>query len=235
MPYRELQARTASIGATSFASILRTVWGLILLEYLETDKIVFRETQSWRGSDPALVDVVGPLVTVVPVPFQVQAQGALQDVLRQCSAFQEQSKEHYSVHPRTIRKFLNVSEEKALYPAIFNFLPFSGEQKDGDSCRFWEDMDFALGFHVEHAIALTALLSMDDVLTFELTVSIQAMDQVHLEILPQQFDALPEISVENPNERLSHLVNRMPRKRLSITPTADQGRINLAWTQSVTA
>lgn len=46
--HKELQARATRIGAASVASLLRVVWGCVLLEYLETDKIVLGETRSAR-------------------------------------------------------------------------------------------------------------------------------------------------------------------------------------------
>ena len=47
--HKDLQAQAISIGAASVASLLRVVWGCILLEYLETDKVVFGETWSARS------------------------------------------------------------------------------------------------------------------------------------------------------------------------------------------
>ena len=47
--YNDLQAQANSIGAASVASLLRVVWGCVLLEYLETDKVVFGETWSARS------------------------------------------------------------------------------------------------------------------------------------------------------------------------------------------
>ena len=47
--HKDLQAQATSIGAASVASLLRVVWGCVLLEYLETDKVVFGETWSARS------------------------------------------------------------------------------------------------------------------------------------------------------------------------------------------
>ena len=56
--HKDLQARATSIGATSVASVLRVVWGCILLDYLETDRVVFGETWSARSEYSRLSSLV---------------------------------------------------------------------------------------------------------------------------------------------------------------------------------
>lgn len=120
-PCRDLKARAISIGASSVASVLRVAFGCILLEYLETDNVVFAETWSARTEFLSLAEVVGPLITVLPVPFR--AQGSAREMLTRQSEFQRESRAHRSIHSRVIRKLLGRPETQVLYPAVFNFLP----------------------------------------------------------------------------------------------------------------
>ncbi|KAI4142728.1 MAG: hypothetical protein LQ341_003131, partial [Variospora aurantia] len=117
--YNNLRIKAAGISAASLAAVLRVVWGCILLEYLETDRVVFGETWSARSDVPGLSDTVAPLVSVLPVPFQ--AQPSWQEMLQRTSNFHQQSKDHRGVHPRSIRKILRRVDDEALYPAVFNF------------------------------------------------------------------------------------------------------------------
>lgn len=230
--YSDLRTRAASIGSVSLAAILRIVWGYILLEYLETDKIVFGETWSARGGASALSDVVGPLVFVIPIPFQ--ARGTLREMLLSHTDFQMQSKAHYGVHPRQLRKMLRRSEMEALYPAIFNFVPDAAEERHNDDLSLWQRIDDIVELSVEHAVALNAFVSKDNILQFELTGAKQWIDQEHLRILARQIDALLHSTLDDPDMYPTQLSNYIPLDLLSLTPTEKDTSVNFVWTQTPT-
>ena len=231
-PYGDLRARAANIGAVSLAAILRITWGCVLLEYLEADRIVFGETWSARTEASGLADIVGPLVSVIPVPFQTQ--GTLHEMLQYHTKFQRQSKAHYGVHPRKLRRMLKKPATGALYPAIFNFVPDAAEKSHGDGVVMWERMDDVVGLTVEHAIALNAFVSRDNTLRLELTTLKQRNDQEHLRILARQIDALLYSALDNPDTQFTQLSNHMPQDLLSLTPSSEVNSINPAWVQSPT-
>ncbi|KAL9032018.1 MAG: hypothetical protein Q9196_000031, partial [Gyalolechia fulgens] len=231
-PYSDLRARAARIGAVSLAAVLRVVWGSILLEYLETHKIVFGETWSVRSEASSLSEVVGPLVTVIPVPFQ--AQGTLREMLRCHADFQTQSKAHRGVHPRQIRKILRRSETGALYPAIFNFVPDAAEQKQVGDPPLWHRMEDIVELTVEHALALNIFVSRNNTLQFELTAARQRNDQEHLRILARQINAFLHAILDDPDLHFNQLSSRMTRDLLSLTPVEGDTRANHAWSQSPT-
>ena len=58
--HKDLQAQASSIGAASVASLLRIIWGCVLLEYLESDKVVFGETWSARSECQSHFPLYGP-------------------------------------------------------------------------------------------------------------------------------------------------------------------------------
>ncbi|KAL8944651.1 MAG: hypothetical protein Q9216_000348 [Gyalolechia sp. 2 TL-2023] len=230
--YSELRARTASIGAVSLAAVLRVVWGSILLAYLETNGIVFGETWSARGEASSLSEVVGPLVTVIPVPFQ--AQGTFREMLQFHADFQTRSKAHHSVHPRQIRKILRRSETGALYPAIFNFVPDTVEQRHDGNSPLWERLADTIEPHVEHAIALNVFISKNNTLQFELTAARKLSDQEHLGIVARQIDAFLYCVLENPDMHADQLSSRVARDLQSLTPVDGDAHANRAWTQPLT-
>ena len=233
MSYRELQALATVLGGTSIVSILRAVWGCILLEYLETDKVVFGETWSWRSESSMMVDMVGPLVTVLPVPFH--SSGTLREIVLRHWKFQRQSNAHHTVHPQVIRRILDRSEHSPMYPAIFNFILPSQDQVHDDPDCLWDRMNLDLGINMEHALAFTASLASDGAVDFEFRAKSDYMDQVHLEILAKQFDTLVDLSSRFPDKEITQLLHRLPPELLSITPTEDSTPINLALCQSPTA
>ncbi|KAI4159124.1 MAG: hypothetical protein L6R39_000423 [Caloplaca ligustica] len=230
--YNNLRARATSIGAASLAAVLRVIWGTILLQYLETDKVVFGETWSARGKAMELSEVVGPLILVTPVPFR--ALGSWRETIQNVTDFQQGARAHYGVHPRSIRKILNRSKDDDLYPAILNFVPDSTEQQQCNDCSLLTRIEDIVGLSVEHAIAFNISISNDGTLVFELSALAQHMDKDHLQIVAQQIDALLKFALDDPDRPLTHFCDRMPRDLLSITPIERTSIPNNSWNQSPT-
>lgn len=225
-PCRDLKARAISIGASSVASVLRVAFGCILLEYLETDNVVFAETWSARTEFLSLAEVVGPLITVLPVPFR--AQGSAREMLTRQSEFQRESRAHRSIHSRVIRKLLGRPETQVLYPAVFNFLPeliendLSGRRDPPP----WTKMDDFLGLTVEHPVAINFAETTTGFLRLELLASELVMDTAHLGLLAQQIDALFAIILEFPDMPLDQIVSHLPNSLLSISSGSISEAVN---------
>ncbi|KAL8650194.1 MAG: hypothetical protein Q9210_003968, partial [Variospora velana] len=230
--YNNLRIKAAGIGAASLAAVLRVVWGCILLEYLETDKVVFGETWSARGDVPGLSDTVAPLVSVLPVPFQ--AQSSWREMLQRTSNFQQQSKDHRGVHPRSIRKILRRVDDEALYPAVFNFVPDFAEQRHDDHGALWREVDDVLGLSVEHAIAFNAIVSDHDVLQFDLTARKRFADREHLQVLGSQIDAFLDNMLDDPEGPLCQIPKQMPQTLVSVAPSRITSATNVALQQPPT-
>ncbi|KAL8704289.1 MAG: hypothetical protein Q9201_002543 [Fulgogasparrea decipioides] len=227
--YSALRARAAKTGAVSLATVLRAVWGCIVLEYLETDNVVFGETWSARSEASALMDVVGPLVSVLPVPCR--AQDTMQEICERINL----SQKHPMMHPSKLRRILNRSEEEKLYPTIFNFVPEPIEEDGNGSALRWRKMADIVELSVEHSIAFNVTVSNDDMLKFDLTAVKQWTDQEHLHILADQINALLLSILDNPGKQLDQLSNHMPQSQLSSTSINDPNAINVVWTQTPTA
>ena len=230
--YKSLRVKSANIGAASLASVLRVVWGCVLLEYLETDKVIYGETWSARSEAPELLDLVAPLVLVLPVPFQ--AHGTWREALQSTTNFQQRSRAYHGVHPRSIRKMMNRVEGEALYPAILNFVPPSAKPISNDTSSLWREVEDVVELSFEHTVALNATVSNDDILRFEMTALKRCIDKEHLHILGKQINALLEIILDNPDCQRSQLFNQIPRNLLSIEPLEEKPIINHAWSESPT-
>ena len=225
-PCRDLQARAISIGASSVASVLRVAFGCILLEYLETDNVVFAETWSARTEFLSLVEVVGPLITVLPVPFR--AQGSAREMLTRQSEFQRESRAHRSIHSRVIRKLLGRPETQVLYPAVFNFLPdlIENDLSQRRDPSPWTKMDDFLSLTVEHPVAINFAETTTGFLRLELLASELVMDTAHLGLLAQQIDALFAVILEFPDMPLDQIVSRLPNGLLSISSGSISEAVN---------
>lgn len=229
--YKDLQVAANKLGASSVASIIRVAWGTVLLEYLETDSVVFAETWSSRIDDHILANVVGPLMNVLPVPFR--ALGSVRQALIAQSSFQKESGAHRSIHAKAIRKFLGRSEHQVLYPALFNFLPYM-EEDSRKSSSLWTRADTLIGLSVEHPLALNVAQATNGILELEISASRGVISSGHLAILALQVDAFVETMVRSPDIPLAQLSLSVPKELLSVTSIAFSEEVRLAWRQNPT-
>ena len=232
MSYKDLHDAALHLGASSVASLLRVAWGSVLLEYLETDSVVFAETWSNRNDDSKLADIVGPLLTVIPVPFR--AIGSAREAFSAQTKLQSQSRAHRSIHPRFIRKLLGRSEHQPLYPALFNFLPSLKEDNRKDSSPMWNEIDSLVGLTVEHPLALNVVQTTSGVLEIEISASRIVMSSAHLAILASQVDAFVETMLRYPEIPLMLLSTYFPKNLLSLTSVSFSGNVTDAWKQNPT-
>ena len=232
MTYKDLHDAALHLGASSVASLLRVAWGTVLLEYLETDRVVFAETWSSRIDDSRLADIVGPLLTVLPVPFR--SIGSARETFAAQSKFQSQSRAHRSIHPRFIRKLLGRSEHQSLYPALFNFLPHSREDNRTDSSSMWNKIDSVVGLTVEHPLALNVVQAAGGALEIEISASRILMSSAHLDILASQVDASVEMMLRYPDIPIMLLSTYFPKNLLSVTSVSFSEKVTHAWKQNPT-
>ena len=230
--YKDLQITATNLGASSVASILRVAWGFVLLEYLETDSIVFAETWSSRTEASMLANVVGPLTTVLPVPFR--ALRSAREVLAAQSKFQKEARAHRSIHPRLVKKILRRADNQVLYPAVFNFLPDLTGQSTVDGAAKWKRLENMLGLTVEHPVALNVAETVGGVLELELSASEKIMSSTHLSLLAQQMDAFVAAIKTFPDAPLERLTAHFPKSLLSMTFMAPSEAVSQARWQEPT-
>ena len=228
--YEKLQTTALHLGASSAASILRVAWGCILLMYLETTGVVFAETCSDRTDDPTLMGTVGPLMTILPVPFRAAA--STRETLNAQSRSQPERRAHRSTPGKAIRRLLNVPEHQSVYPALFNFLPEPGKDK---FCPLWARMDCIIDLTVEHPVALTVRPTAKGSVELGLFAGPHTLDHTQLALLASQVDAFVEAMLTFPDTHLAQLSSRLPRNLLSISSVAFSEEVRSAYTQQPTA
>ena len=214
--YTVLKSSAISVGTSSVASLLRFAWSYILCQYLETDKIVFGETLSARNEDPSLGDVVGPLISVLPVPFLLE--GIAVTALRQQNGQRAEDVSHARLHPRTARSILRVEDGQPLYPAMYNFMTESTLHPNDQKPLLWRSTENDTGLAVEHPIALNVSISEEDEVLLELNASHGIADRAHLQVLAQQVEALVEAIIRNTGDSVSELCTQLPSSLMAITP-----------------
>ena len=225
-PYKALQDAAVSLGATSAASILRLAWGCILLMYLETESTVFAETWSDRVEDRLLEDIVGPLTSVLPVPFR--ATGSARETLMAQSHIQKDSRAHRSIHGRTVRKLLQRPEHQSVYPALFNFLPEASKDTPKELLPAWRQLENLIALTVEHPLALNVTPTASGSVELELIASSHVISGAHLAILAQQVSAVVEAILRDPDVPLERLPNHLPQHLISKTSVVFSEEVQVA-------
>ncbi|PQE11447.1 nonribosomal siderophore peptide synthase protein [Rutstroemia sp. NJR-2017a WRK4] len=209
-----LQEAAQKLQCSSATSILRAAWGCMVSEFLETDhKIVMGEVLSERLLDSKLDDVIGPLVSLVPVP--ISTSGTVKDILLKHDSINMGAFQHRHANPGMLRKLIKRPKQKSLYPAVFVFHPHTPDSRDEND--LWIDVEDFLGLNVEHDLTLNVEQQVDGGLLLEVSVEASVLDIYGVEILAKQLSALITTMISYPNSTVSELTNYFPRDLISVT------------------
>ncbi|OJJ34714.1 hypothetical protein ASPWEDRAFT_39793 [Aspergillus wentii DTO 134E9] len=214
-PVTKLQAAASELGLSSIASIIRAAWCCVSLTYLGAPGTVFAETLSDRVLHADLEDGVGPLLSVVPIPFH--PQGTVRDVLSEQHRLSVQSWKHRHVHAREVRKMLKRPRGEALYPGLFNFHAASEDSDASSGPSLWTEMEDDIGLQVEHPMALNVFQKKSGALVVEASSDASVLSREQLVMFTRQIDALVSAMVAHPEEQIVNLVNHLPSDLLSIS------------------
>ncbi|KAL4811941.1 hypothetical protein BDW67DRAFT_189164 [Aspergillus spinulosporus] len=214
-----LEKVAADLGLKSVALIIRAAWAFVSLSYLGLSGTVFAETLSDRIFDPSLESAVGPFISVVPVPFRVEGDTTVKEVLAEQHRLSLQSWKHRHVHARDIRKALNRQRGEPIYPAVFNFhvLDEFKDKKIANLPGLWNELEDQIGLHVEHPMAMNVFQSPGGNMTLEASSDSRIFSREHLRLFVRQVDALISEMLLSPDEPLSRLVNRFPSDLRSLS------------------
>ncbi|PLB33914.1 nonribosomal siderophore peptide synthase SidC [Aspergillus candidus] len=217
-----LQSVAASLGVSSVASIIRAAWAYVSLSYLGLPATVFAETLSDRVLHPDLEDGVGPLISVVPVPFH--PEGSAREVLAEQQRLSSQTWKHRHIHAREVRKMLQRPRGEPLYPAVFNFQVMNEETQQSSQSTMWRELEDLIGLHVEHPMALNVFQHTNDAIVVEAWSDSRIMSRDQLAIFVRQVDSLVSSMLQHPEKPLNELVNYVPQslRSLSSRPVSDE-------------
>ncbi|PKX93600.1 nonribosomal siderophore peptide synthase SidC [Aspergillus novofumigatus IBT 16806] len=207
-PLEKLQSLSAELGVSSIASLIRAAWGFVSLSYLGVPAAVFAETVSDRVLHADLDNGIGPLISVVPVPFN--PTGTAREVLAEQQRISAQSRKYRHIHAREVRRMLKRPRGEPLYPAVFAFHPAGAEANATTDPGLWRELEDRIGLHVEHPMAFNVLQNADGSLALEAFSDASLMSHEHLSIFVRQVDSLISAMLANPDKELRELVNHIP-------------------------
>jgi amino acid adenylation domain-containing protein len=207
-PVGKLQSLSADLGVSSIASLIRAAWGFVSLSYLGVPATVFAETVSDRVLHADLENGIGPLISVVPVPFS--PAGTAREVLAEQQRVSAQSRKHRHIHAREVRRMLKRPRGEPLYPAVFTFHPAGADSNAATDQGLWCELEDRIGLHVEHPMAFNVLQNADGSLILEASSDVSLMSHEHLSVFVRQVDSLVSAMLANPDKELRQLVNHLP-------------------------
>ncbi|PYI30022.1 nonribosomal siderophore peptide synthase SidC [Aspergillus indologenus CBS 114.80] len=214
-PSSKLQAIAAELGLSSIASIIRAAWCYVSLSYLGVPAAVFAETLSDRVLHPDLENSIGPLISVVPVPFH--PNGSIREILISQHRVSVQAWKYRHIHAREVRKLLNRQRGEALYPAVFNFHIATDDSIDLIEPSIWHKLDDEVGLHVEHPMAFNAFQRSDGTIYIEASSDSRIMSRAQLSVFVRQVDGLVSSMLSSIDESFGSLVNHLPKGLRSIS------------------
>ncbi|KAB8261381.1 hypothetical protein BDV32DRAFT_148646 [Aspergillus pseudonomiae] len=219
----ELQSAAAQLGVASIASIIRAAWGYVSLCYLGIPATVFAETLSDRVLHPDLEDAIGPLISVVPIPFH--PQGSAREFLAEQHRISVQSWKHRHIHARDVRRMLNRPRGEALYPAVFNF-HVATESNGPSQSQIWQELEDQIGLHVEHPMAFNVFQRADGAIVLEASSDSRLMSREQLSLFVRQVDGFVTSMLAFPDKQLADLVHHLPTalKSISTRPVPESVR-----------
>ena len=151
IPISKLQNTAQEFHCSSANSILRAAWACIVSDFLETDqKIVIGEVLSERLASSSLEDIIGPLVSLTPVP--IFTSGTAREIVSKHDSMNIAAYSHRDANPGMLRKLIGRPKSQPLYPAVFVFHPRNTESEHKH--ELWNEIEDFLGLNVEHDLTL---------------------------------------------------------------------------------
>ncbi|KAL1306330.1 hypothetical protein AAFC00_005049 [Neodothiora populina] len=210
----KLRAAAQEMGCSSFVTILRTAWGLLLTELLETAQALYAEVMSLRIVDDKLENIVGPMLNVVPILFGREPT-VLETIVRQ-DQFVKSAWQHRNIRPSTIKGVLNRPTSKHLYPAMFAFHPNTNASPQ-DPSELWQSLGDAHDIVVEHPIACNIWQDSDSHPLVELSIADQLVTEEQQNILLRGLDAIINAMIDQTHCKISSLSEFFPSDIVSVS------------------
>lgn len=226
-----LQSASAKLGVSSLASLLRTAWGCVTLGYLGCPAAVFGETLSDRMLHANFESALGPLISVVPVPFQLM--GTVRELLVEQNRVSVQSRKFRHVHARKVRRILGRQQGQSLYPGLFTFHSAS-ETDDPTVSNLWTDLEDPIGLHVEHPMAFNAYEDNNGAIFMEVSANSSVMSPDQLDLYLRQNDAFVSTMLSYPDEQVANIASHLPTDLLSVSKQLSSKNVTDSFSTSPT-
>lgn len=195
----------------SVATAFRAAWGFVLLQYLESSKVVIGETLSERVFLPGLQDVIAPLIAVVPLTISNEGTG--REILKKMDSFIKISRQHQGIDPINVRKFLHRPQGSPLYPAIFVFHP-EGHAPEDDELEAEYDLT---DLNVEHTLALNVHCRSSPQFSIEVFANKTKVTYDHVKLLALQVEATVKAFIGDLDRPISTVLSEIASNVLSRT------------------
>ncbi|SPO37946.1 related to Ferrichrome siderophore peptide synthetase [Pseudozyma flocculosa] len=172
--------------------LVQVAWAKVLGAYLDTDHLIIGDSVSGRSSAAELEQVVGPVLSTLPVPVFLDSQHSVAEVARQVDAFHRSVFAAQHTHLGSIRKLLEVPAGQQLFHSVFVFEPATETQhstmgQDGMALGLERVADLAVA--TEHALGVEVQPNADGSIRLGVSWRRALVSDAYGRLLLKQFDA----------------------------------------------
>jgi len=194
--------------------IAQIAWARLLALYSEQDDVLIGDTVWGRDKDPVLGDVMGPVITTVPVPFSFGKGKTFASIIERTRRFHDEVQSYQHAPLGLVRSELQIPPDRAVMGALFVFNSAPAEQATDDALSFGAPLDF--GAAVEHDVALQLNLGSDESLEIEISTMRTRMSLAQLDVLAKQYDVVLSAICEDAEADSSAIESSFPHSLRSV-------------------
>ncbi|PWN48451.1 acetyl-CoA synthetase-like protein [Violaceomyces palustris] len=115
--------KTARRMGISTRPLVQVAWAKVISAYLETDHVLIGDSVSGRNAAAFLENVVGPVLSTLPIPILIKQGRSLREIAKSVDAFQRKVFSAQHVDLGAIRRDLGCEPGQALFHSVFVMEP----------------------------------------------------------------------------------------------------------------
>lgn len=209
---------------SSVRPFIQAVLGSILCHFIDSQHILLGDSVSGRVVSAELDNVVGPVLSTVPIPIHVNGALTYRDLASNIENFQRESLRHAHIPLSKIKQILQIPGSSPLFHAMFVLEPPLDEEATSFSSLLTREGDF--GISVEHDIAVEVGVTSTGFLRLGINVRKGFMNADFGSHFLSVFENGIDRAIEQPDLHVLDLSAALPKELLSITQEEIPERIS---------
>ncbi|SNX84743.1 probable Ferrichrome siderophore peptide synthetase [Melanopsichium pennsylvanicum] len=168
--------------------MVQTAWAMVLSAYIESQHLILGDSVSGRALSAELDQVYGPVLSTVPVPFELRPEQKLSDLIKQMDAFHASVMEAQHTDLGSIRRMLQIPPGEHLFHSVFVLEPAPSQPEHVDSNHFRLSKVADLGVATEHVLGVEVLPAADGSVKIGLSWQKSVISEAFGKVMLEQFN-----------------------------------------------
>ncbi|MED1124973.1 non-ribosomal peptide synthetase/type I polyketide synthase [Bacillus atrophaeus] len=204
----------ASEQQVTLASIIYTVWGLLLMKYSDQEEVVFGTTVSGRSADvPGIQQMTGLFINTLPLRLRFMPQSTPLDVIQLAHEQTARRSEYEHTPLSDLKTYAGLTAEQSLFDSIvvIENYPLDQMLKSSDHPLTIEQYDMFEQTEFDLTLSVQAF---DEHIHFSFIYHPDVMSAAQMNRLGQHFLNLLWEVIEHPAERSIHRLNMLSKDEI---------------------